>query len=373
MIEYYYADSLEAYFECIRAIENKVIEKGGKSKVSNCFTNEKPPVLWYRGLSHVSHALIPGLYRTGTYVEPGISEKYSRLHDAETVRTQHYIAKNYHFFEHKPSSRLEWLEVMQHHGMKTRVMDWSESSVHSLLFAAGAFLYLVDEITDPRRTSMPCVWVLEPGGMNRRIIEYLLTDNSLIEELISPLHLTEDEKIQLAEQLKHCVDAYSGTSCNVGAEDVSHLEHIVNLSAINDEYVRNLPVLKTLLLNGEVFPLIYYLLIKVYSEGHTLMKRVLPPLAVVNPYHSERIKAQKGVFTVFPFYKEQDRDKKLRDVKIEPNAMENNQIAQDYLYKIMLTRPQKIVEQMLVNGMDGGWLYPELPAMAKLLENHRVK
>ena len=34
---------------------------------------------------------------------------------------------------------MEWLEVMQHHQVNTRVLDWSESSIHSLIFAVEAF------------------------------------------------------------------------------------------------------------------------------------------------------------------------------------------------------------------------------------------
>ena len=47
---------------------------------------------------------------------------------------------------------------------------------------------------------------------------------------------------------------------------------------------------------------VYYVLGRIYSDGYILEDRKIPPLAVVHPYHSERIKAQKGVFTVFPFY-----------------------------------------------------------------------
>lgn len=44
MIKYFYADSLKAYFECIREIEEVVI--GRKNVSGNYFSVEKPPILW---------------------------------------------------------------------------------------------------------------------------------------------------------------------------------------------------------------------------------------------------------------------------------------------------------------------------------------
>ncbi|BDZ76310.1 FRG domain-containing protein [Claveliimonas bilis] len=369
MIKYFYADSLKAYFECIREIEEVVI--GRKNVSGNYFSVEKPPILWYRGLSHVTHSLTPSLYR-GKENGKG-TEKYSSLHNAEEIRTQHYIAKNYHYFNLKPSSRIEWLEVMQHHGMKTRVLDWSESSVHSLIFALGAFFELIDCIANDKQTSMPCVWVMDPGGLNKEIFKEIANEITAEHPLFWTLDLKYREKKRINNILNELKRVLDKEENFFEEKDVTHLNYILNLSAIHDEYIQNLPQIKALLLQGEVVPIIYYILLRIYSEGYIQEKKALPPLSIVNPYHSERIKAQKGVFSVFPFYKEEEIDKKLRKMGIVPEGMENNKVAQDYLYKIVLLKPQRIVEEMIANGMDGGWLYPELPTMAKLIENHKVE
>ena len=47
------------------------------------------------------------------------------------------------------------------------------------------------------------------------------------------------------------------------------------------------------------------------------------PLAVVESYHSERIRAQRGAFTIFPYYKDEKKMKRLRNVDIFLDAMEN--------------------------------------------------
>ena len=98
------------------------------------------------------------------------------------------------------------------------------------------------------------------------------------------------------------------------------------------------------MLQDQEIPMMYYFLIKIYSMGYILKDRVLPPLCVVHPYHSERIKAQRGFFSVFPHYREQERDQDLRDMQIVPDAMENNETAQKHLYKIPMI-PKKAVSR----------------------------
>ena len=372
MIRYYYADSLSSYFQCIKEIEENVMKENRKSSQwgEKDRFNENLPLLWYRGLSHFSHSLIPSLFRTNARVDADTGA--SSLHYAENIRVHHYIAKNYHYFSLKPSSRLEWLEVMQHHGMKTRVMDWSESSVHSLIFALGTFFEMPDQNENSRQFSVPCVWVMDPGEMNREIFRIISQDKNLCESLLSELDFSDYERKRIDENLNRMRQLFEGQE-NYGASDIIHLNNIINLSALTDEYTKNLPVIRQILLQDQEIPMMYYFLIKIYSMGYILKDRVLPPLCVVHPYHSERIKAQRGVFSVFPHYREQERDQDLRDMQIVPDAMENNETAQKHLYKIILMRPQRIAEEMMINGMDGSWLYPELPEMAKILENHKVK
>lgn len=68
----------------------------------------------------------------------------------------------------------EWLEVMQHHGVKTRAMDWSESAIHSLMFALEPFFDDKKYRDEERRNTVPCVWILEPGMLNKNIFKCLL-------------------------------------------------------------------------------------------------------------------------------------------------------------------------------------------------------
>lgn len=53
--------------------------------------------------------------------------------------------------------------------------------------------------------------------------------------------------------------------------------------------------------------------------------------------------------------------------------MENKETVQEDFRKIILIHLQKIVEEMLMNEIDGTLVYLELLEMVKILENHKVK
>lgn len=326
-----------------------------------------PPILWFRGQSNAKYSLIPSLLRTTANAEKE-SGNYTKLHYAEEIRTQHYMAKNYHLLDQEPSSRVEWLEVMQHHQVNTRVLDWSESSLHSLLFALEPFFNGEKFKEESRMNCAPCVWVLRPGNLNKKIMEHLNKDVSLQQSLLYDLNADKKEKVEILEKIKEYgqVDKYSETM------ETKHIDYIFNLSSINDELMHNRTRIKELLIKGDAINPFYYLLSRVYSDGYVLENRTLPPLCVVHPYHSERIKAQKGVFTVFPFYKEHPQDIYIRSNNLNPDAMEYNAMASDCLCQILIKNPQKVALQMLQNGLNDSWLYPEMPVVSSEIENHRI-
>lgn len=329
----------------------------------------KPPILWFRGMSNIAYSLVPSVFRTDTRAKR-LSQNinYTKLHYAEDIRTQHYIAKNYHLLASEPSSRVEWLEVMQHHQVNTRVLDWSESSIHSLLFALEVFFDNSRFNEEQRKTCVPCVWVLNPQKLNKKIVRELAQNKDMIGDLLKDLNIDLDEKNIIMEN----IEKYKDLKNYAETKETGHIDYIFNISSINDEIFRDRIRIKELLKTGEVLNPLYYFLARIYSDGYLLSKRKLPPLCVVHPYHSERIKAQKGVFSVFPFYEEQEEDDILRKNKINPDAFEHNLMAQDCLYQILIRNPQKIALQLMENGMNDSWLYPEMPIVSSEIENHKI-
>ena len=62
----------------------------------------------------------------------------------------------------------------------------------------------------------------------------------------------------------------------------------------------------------------------------------------------------------------------MRKYQLNPDAMDHNSMAQDCLCQIMIKNPQKIVLQLMENGMNESWLYPEMPIVSSEIENHMV-
>ena len=105
--------------------------------------NLEGSVYWYRGQSDVSWRLLPSLARENDGL----------------MRETHLIAQ----FKQSaslllnpiPSNDWEWLTVMQHYRVPTRLLDWSESPLVALYFA-------VQDHSD----SDGALWILDPTKLN---------------------------------------------------------------------------------------------------------------------------------------------------------------------------------------------------------------
>lgn len=349
--------------------------------IAEAFTSDKdmkPPVLWFRGHERTTYFLCPSLYRdlnrdglTVTGIDGG-NKEYTKLHYADDVRTQHYMAKNSHLLKEKPASKIEWLEVMQHHEAKTRLLDWSESAVHALVFALECFFDGRKIGDDRRQKATPCIWVLNPQELNKKIFKKIacrMTEgNPLFESIKKDFRNVADEKLQkVYEEYAETAD-YAETK---GTKQIDY-NYIVNLSKITEELMQEVENTRRFLRTGHGVNPYYYALSRIYADGVLLKNRELPPLAIVNSYHSERIKAQRGVFTVFPHYMDGEKDSKLREMEIKPEAMEHMSDMQDCLYKINLLSPQKIAYELMACGINVSWLYPEMPIITNEIENRGI-
>jgi hypothetical protein len=106
--------------------------------------NKKSPI-WFRGQSDKSWTLVPSITREKNYI------------DAELTLIKRFKQNAMPFLSNHPETIWDWLFLMQHYGVPTRLLDWTESPLIALYFA-------VSEAKYSRRDGI--VWCLLPKLLN---------------------------------------------------------------------------------------------------------------------------------------------------------------------------------------------------------------
>lgn len=88
--------------------------------------NGVSPTSLFRGISDKNFKLIPSLFRHKDLGDPKIREK-NLMWVFKAQSKAHLI--------NTPSNEIEWLTIAQHHGLPTRLLDWSLSPLVSAFFA----------------------------------------------------------------------------------------------------------------------------------------------------------------------------------------------------------------------------------------------
>lgn len=111
--------------------------------ISHIFTDH----IWFRGHPKCKYKNLPTIYREDTWLKKDYCYAY-----------EYEVFKN---FKRKckinKESDYEYLHLMQHYGLPTRLLDWTESSLIALFFA----------IHDINECQNPTVWVIDPYDFNK--------------------------------------------------------------------------------------------------------------------------------------------------------------------------------------------------------------
>ena len=152
-----FIESLEAY---ISLIERLRANRGGD--------------LWYRGCGKVTHTLKSSLYR----------HKQSKTIEDLMLLEKNLIARfqqrSIPFHSRALTDPWEWLFLMQHYGVPTRLLDWSESPLMALFFAVTLAHHKLDSRGQPVFNGDAAIWLLDPGQWNKRAVDLLSFTGSIL-------------------------------------------------------------------------------------------------------------------------------------------------------------------------------------------------
>jgi len=135
----------------------------------DAWSKGEPEEVWFRGHRKQSWKLEPNFYRDRT----------KSLIDEERTLFRRFQALAPTYLPREPLDKWDWYFTMQHYGVPTRLLDWSESPLVAAYFALekhfpqpipGPVLSRSAghaEASSPApATEPPCVWMMDAGALN---------------------------------------------------------------------------------------------------------------------------------------------------------------------------------------------------------------
>ena len=101
--------------------------------------------IWYRGQANSKWPLIPSIERI-------------KFIKSETNFLKKFKQSASLLVNSPPNSSIDWLLIMQHYGVPTRLLDWSESPLVALYFSCYEEKYINEE---------GALWLLKPVELNK--------------------------------------------------------------------------------------------------------------------------------------------------------------------------------------------------------------
>jgi hypothetical protein len=149
--------------------------------------NSSPPMTWhpwFRGQPHANWPLIPGIFRTPS--KRGNIAVNDALRE-ELMLRQEFERRGRQLLPDQPQNPWEWYFLMQHYGVPTRLLDWTD----------GAFIALYFAIRHRTRQegadhADAAVWVVDPWCVNTKSVGANLQSPEAYDVVLSPAQVPDE-------------------------------------------------------------------------------------------------------------------------------------------------------------------------------------
>jgi hypothetical protein len=135
-------ESLEQFIQAARQLEK-------------AWARGEPTLPWFRGQENAEWGLLPKIYR---YPDMGLSDEYEIREQFCTLAP--VLSNGTPVTEQPDAANWAWYFLMQHYGVPTRLLDWTESALVALYFA----------VRGNDGSTPAAVWALDPWTLNRRLL-----------------------------------------------------------------------------------------------------------------------------------------------------------------------------------------------------------
>ncbi len=122
--------------------------------ISDLRSNNSQDLVLFRGHRNFDRPLLPKIGRGETRLKGG---RQSDLPDVEKRLFGNFKRFGLPFLHIRPEDELDWLAIAQHHGLPTRLLDWTGNALAALWFAVRCSPIKENGVLRPG-----AVWVLNP-------------------------------------------------------------------------------------------------------------------------------------------------------------------------------------------------------------------
>jgi hypothetical protein len=292
-----------------------------KSYPDECQEYREPFGIWFRGQADANWQLAPGIFRSKSSSSPSYID--------ETSMTNHFMLRAAGFGE-KCRNTFDWLCLMRHFTLPTRLLDWSENFLVALYFAVcehkdkpgRLFILNARKLNLVVRRTYPAI---------EKYLPYRATHGILIPLSIETALRAEMSRSRSLEHFLSLISSF----------DRNYVLSYENFNEIKDSFKKN---------DGE------------------MLKALVTPLAVFPNRLDSRMVLQQSVFTIHggKAHPSQKSGSQLLPEPVQLHEFGQGIYPTEFLREVEVPAGSKhqISKQLEYMGIHEGSLFPELDHQA---------